>query len=164
MVGDDRAPVGQADLFAAIASGHQVDRGGGVMDDVDAWWRAGEKRPVEPLEVLAHQTAGQEVVRLDRLTRRVDRAPVAHPPVASPDGPVEQSNPVARLVRLGFERVQGELPAGVVEEEVVRLGYVIDAGAGSSRLDHVNGDINAGPQLLARGRDHALKSADAPWS
>ena len=104
-VGDDRCPIGQADLFAAIVSGDHVDCSGGVVDDVDALWRALEKRPVEPPEVLAHQPAGQEVVRLDRLTPRVDRAPVAHPPVACFDRPVVQTNPVARLVGLGLERI-----------------------------------------------------------
>ena len=164
MVDDDRAPVTQAHLFAAIAPGDQVDRGGGVMDDVDARRRAGQKRPVEPVEVLAHQAARQEVVALDRLTPRVDRAPVTHPPVASCDGPVVQTNAVAWLVGLGFERVQRELPAGVVEDEVVGLGDVVDAGAGGSRLDHVHRDVKARPKLFARGRDHTLKGADAPWS
>ena len=69
--------------------------------------RAGKERPVEPLEVLAHQAARQEVVGLDRLTRWVDRAPFAHPPVASCDSPVVQANGVARLIGLGLERVQG---------------------------------------------------------
>ena len=122
-----------------------------------------EKRPVEPLEVLAHQAAGKEMMRLDRLTRRVDHAPVTHPVVAALDGPAIQSNPVVRLVGLGLERVQRELPAGVVEKEVVGLGYVVDARSGSSRLNHVNGDVDSRLKLLACGRDHALKSADTPW-
>ena len=103
-----------------------------------------EKRPVEPLEVLAHQAAGEEMMRLDRLTRRVDHAAIAYPAVASLDGPVIQSNPVVRLVGLGLERVQRELPARVVEKQVVGLGYVVDARAGSSRLNHVNGDVDPG--------------------
>ena len=164
MVDDDCPAVGQTDLFAAVTPGEQVDRGGRVMDDVQAGWRTGEKRPVEPLEVLAHQAARQEVMWLDRLTRRVDHAPVAHPPVAARDGPVVQANRVARLVGLGLERVQRELPASVVEKQVVRLVYVVDAGAGGSRLDHVHGDVLAGREVLAGGRDHALKRADAPWS
>ena len=134
------------------------------MDDVDAAWRAGDQRPVEPLEVLAHQAARKEMVGLDRLTCRVDHAPVAHPPVASRDGPVVQTHPVTRLVVLGLERIQRELPAGVVEKEVVGLGYVVDARPRGSGLDDVNGDVNAWPKLLACGRDHALERAHAPWS
>ena len=45
--------------------------------------RASQKRAVEPLEVLAHQPARQEVVGLDRLARRIDHAPIADPAVAS---------------------------------------------------------------------------------
>ena len=103
------------------------------------------------------------MMRLDRLTCRIDHAAVVHPAVASLDGPVIQPDPVVRLVGLGLERVQRELPAGVVEKEVVGLGYVVDARAGSSRLNHVHGDVDPRSKLLARGRDHALKSADAPW-
>ena len=119
---------------------------------------------IEPPEVLAHQAAGKKVVGLDRPTRRVDHAAVAHPAVASLDGPSVQANSVERLIGLGLEWVQGELPARVVEKQVVRLGHVVDAGARGSWLDHVNGDVNARPKLLACCGDHALKSADAPWS
>jgi hypothetical protein len=116
------------------------------------------------LEVLAHETAWEEMVALDLLTARVDHTAVAYPPVALSDGPVVQTNPVARLVGLGLERVHRDLSASVVLEEVVRLGNVIHAGAGRSGLDNVHGYVNAGPKLLARGGDHTLKSAQAPWS
>jgi hypothetical protein len=116
------------------------------------------------LEVLAHETAWEEVVALDRLATRVDHTPVAYPPVALPDGPVVQTNRVARLVGLGLERVHRDLSASVVLEEVVRLGDVIHAGAGRSGLDDVDGYVNAGPKFLARGGDHTLKSAEPPWS
>ena len=162
MVHYDGSAVAQAHLFAAVAPGDQVDRGRGVMDDVNAGWRLGEKRTVEPLEVLAHQAAGQEMMGLNRLTRRVDRAPVADPAVALCNGPVVQATCVARLLGLGFERVQGELPAGVVEEEVVGLLDVVNARAGGSGLDHVHCDVKARPKLVASGRDHTLESADAP--
>ena len=36
MIDDDRPTVGEPHLFGAVASGDQVDRGGGVVDDVDA--------------------------------------------------------------------------------------------------------------------------------
>ncbi|HYB24680.1 MAG TPA: hypothetical protein VED41_12835 [Solirubrobacteraceae bacterium] len=163
MIGDDRPPVGEADLFGAIASGDEVDSRGGVMNDVNARWRADDERPVEPLEVFAHQTARQEVVSLDRLSRGVLDAAVAHPAVALRDGPVVQTNAVARLVVLGLERIQGELPAWIVEEKVVGLCHVVHARAWSSRLNHVHSDVDARLALLARRRDHALKSADAPW-
>ena len=162
VVDDDRPSVGQPHLLRAVAPGDQIDRRRRVVDDMDARWGAGDKRPVEPLEVLAHQAAGKEVVGLDRLPHPVDHATVAHPAVASLDGPLVQSNSVVRLVGLGLERVQGELPAGVVEEEVVGLGYVVDAGARGSRLDHVNGDIDGRRKLLTCCGDNALKSADAP--
>ena len=54
VVDDNRRPVGQAHLFAPIAPADQIDRGRGVMDDVDPLWCAGDQRAVEPLEVLAH--------------------------------------------------------------------------------------------------------------
>ena len=101
---------------------------------------------------------------LDRLTRRVLHAPVADPAVALGDRPVVQTDAVAGLIVLGFERVQRELPAGVVEDEVVGLAYVVDAGTRGSGLDHVHGDVNARPELLACGADHSLKGADAPRS
>ena len=100
MVDDDCSSVGQVDLFAAIAPRDQVDRGGGVMDDVDARRCAGGQRAVEPLEVLAHQAARQEVMALDRLTRRILHAPVADPAVALGDRPVVQTDAVAGLVVL----------------------------------------------------------------
>ena len=164
MVDDDRSSIGQVHLFAVVASCDHIDGGGGVMDDVYASWRAGDKRAVEPLEILAHQPARKEVVGLDRTTAWVDHAPVAHPSVPTLDRPVIQAQSVARLVGLGLERVQRELPAWVVEEEVVGLRDVVHAGARRSGLDDVHGDVNAWPKLLARGGDHALEGADAPWS
>ena len=53
---------------------------------------------------------------LDRLAGRIYRTPVADPTVAASDYPVVRPDPVARLMRLRLERVEGELPAGVVEQ------------------------------------------------
>src|ERR1051326_2479458 len=103
-------------------------------------------------------------MRLDRLTGWLDRAPIPDPPIAARDGPVVETYPVARLFILSLEGVQRELPAGVVEKEIVGLCYVVDPRTGGSGLNHVHGDVNSRPKLLARGRDHALKSADAPRS
>ena len=135
-----------------------------MMHDVHARRRASQKRAIEPLEVLAHQPARQEVVGLDRLARRIDHAPIADPAVARRDGPVIEADPVTGLVTLRLERVQGQLPAGVVQKEVVGLRDVVNARARRSRLDHVDRDVNAGWQLLARRCDHALERAGPPWS
>ena len=143
MVDDDRSAVGQSYLFAPIAPGDDVDGRRLVMDDVDVWRRAGDEAPVEPLEVLAHQAPRQEVVGLDRLARGIDLAAIPNPAVAPCDRPVVETDPVARLVVLGLERIQRELAAGVVEQQVVGLGHVVDARAGRSGLDHVHFDVNA---------------------
>jgi hypothetical protein len=97
-------------------------------------------------------------------TPRVDHAPVAYPAVASRNGPVIKPDSVARLVGLGLERVQRELPAGVVEKEVVGLRHVVDARARGARLNDVQGDVDARTQFLARSRDYTLKGADPPWA
>ena len=86
------------------------------MDDVQTRRRAGEKRTIEPLEVLAHQAARQEVTGLDRVTRRIDRTLLADPPVAPRSYPVVQTDSVAGLIGLRLERIQRELPAGIIEE------------------------------------------------
>ena len=134
------------------------------MHDVHARWRAGQQGSIEPLEVLAHQSARQEMVGLDRLARWIDHALVADPPIAPRHGPVVQPDAIAGLIILRLERVQGELPAGIVEQEIVGLRYVVYARAWRSRLDHVDGHVDAGRQVLARDCDHALEGADAPWS
>lgn len=122
------------------------------------------KGAIEPLEVFAHQSARQEVVGLDGLTSGVDHTAVADPAVAPPDGPVVQPDPIGRLVRLRLERVQRELPAGIVEEEVVRLRDVVDARARSSRLNDVDRHVNAGSQVLARECNYTFERAHSPWS
>src|SRR6185437_10227734 len=106
----------------------------------------------------------QEVVRLDRLTRGILHAAVAHPTVALADGPVVQPDAVARLVVLDLERVERELSARVVEKQVVGLAGVVNARSRRSGFDHVHGNVDARSELLARGRDHALQGADAPGS
>ena len=83
------------------------------------------------------------MVGLDRLTRRVYRAPVTYPAVALYDGPLVQTDPVGRLVELTFERVERELPTGVIEKEVIGLSYVVDAGARGPGLDHVHSNVEA---------------------
>ena len=83
VVDDDRSPVGQPHLLAAVAPGDDVDRRRWVMNDVHARRRAVDERPVEPPEVLAHQAARQEMVPLDRLARR-DRSHSARPPTGTP--------------------------------------------------------------------------------
>jgi hypothetical protein len=127
VVNDDPGAVGQPYLLAPVAPGHEIDRRGPMVNDVHIRRGAVQERVVEPLEVLAHQAARQEVMGLDRIARRIDRTPVADPPVAPLDHPVVQAEPVRGLIRLGLEGIQRELPAGVVEEQVVRLSCVVDA-------------------------------------
>ena len=164
MVDDNRSTVGQVHLLGAVAASDEIDRRRGVVNNVDPRRRAGHQRPVEPLEVLAHQAPRKEVVALDRLTRRVDHAPVVDPVIAASDRPLVQTNCVRRLVLLDLERIQGQLAAGIVEQQVVGLFHVVDARAGGSRLDDVHGDVNPGPMLLSCSRDDALQGADTPWS
>jgi hypothetical protein len=96
------------------------------------------------------------VVGLDRLARRVDHAAVVDPPIPLGNGPLVQTDPIARLVVRSRERVQRKLTAWVIEKEIVRLGHVVNARAGSSGLDDVHSDIYARPKLLAGCGDHAL--------
>ena len=100
----------------------------------------------------------------DRGSGPIDHAPVADPPVAARDRPVVEPDSVARLVGLGGERIERELPARVVEQQVVGLVDVVDAGARGPRLDHVHGDVSSRPELLTSSGDHALQRADAPRS
>ena len=116
VVHNDRVGVGQAHLLTSVAPADRIDGRRLMMHDVHIWRRAGQKRAIEPPEVLAHQTARQEVMGLDRLARRIYRTLVPDPPVARRCCPVVQAEPVAGLMRLRLKRVQGELPTGVVEE------------------------------------------------
>ena len=123
---------------------------------------SGDERTVEPLEVLAHQAAGQEMMRLDRLAGGIHLTAIAYPPVSAVAHPVVESDPVARLVALGRERIQRELATGGVEQQVVGLGHVVDPRAGRPGLDHMHFDLEPRAQALAGGRDDPLQGAGSP--
>src|SRR6185437_2400079 len=64
-------------------------------------------------------------------------------------------------VHLVGERIQRELPARVIEEQIVRLTDVVDARARHTGLDHMNLELYA-RALLSRGGHDPLQRADAP--
>src|SRR5579863_1595351 len=101
-------------------------------------------------------------MRVDGTSGRIDSAGVPDPPVAASGRPFIKPDAVARLVALRRERVKGQLPAGVVQQQVVGLRHVIDARTRSPRLDHVHCDSQIRRHTLTGGTDNAFERAESP--
>ena len=138
MVDNHRLTVSQEHFLAAVEPADEVNGRGRVMEDLNGRWRSGQQRPVEPLEVFAHDAPGQEVMGFNRFTGAIDDATVAHPPVPLRYRPVEQADRVAGLIILTGEWIKAELATRSVEQQVVGLSDVVDAGAGRPGLDHMD--------------------------
>ncbi len=144
MVRPDAAAVGQHDLLTAPGARHDVDGRGAVVDDVQGRRRGGDERLVEPLEVLGHDPARQEVVRGD-LPPVTDAAGIPVPAVSEVMRPFVETEAVAGpgmvpLVRIGVHR---QLPARVVHEQVVGLGDSVHPGTRRRRLHDMDADLRA---------------------
>lgn len=162
VVDDHDATVREPQLFGPVRSRHQINRWSAVMDDLERRRSCIDQSSVEPLQVLAHEPAGEEMVWLDRLSRGVYRAAIAHPPVPLRDDPVIQADPIGRMAGLVSKGIQRELAAGVVEQQVVGLRDVVDARSGGRRLDHADLHLEPGPESLPCRRDEPLERARTP--
>ena len=97
----------------------------------------GHQRVVEPDQVLAHQPPGQVVGGQDGVTPGADAALVTHPAVAADHRPRVQAHGVGgEGVPVGGD-VEGELTAGVVEQEEVGLLGRVNPASELSGLDHM---------------------------
>ena len=155
------APVGPALVVPGVPRGqhHVVDGEGGavveqhrlaplkrrldvdgrraVPDDLEVGRGVGHQRVVEPDQVLAHQPPGQVIGGQDGVTPGADTALVTHPAVAADHRPWMQAHGVGgEGVPVGGD-VQGELSAGVVEHQEVRLLGGVDPASELSGLDQV---------------------------
>ncbi len=156
MLDADRRAVVEQDRLAASDLGRDVGGGREVAHDLQVRGGIGEECLVEPRQVLAHQSPGQEVGGEDRLARGTDPALVADPAVPLLDGPLVQSHGVRRVLVAVGRRVERQLTTGVVEHEVVGLLHGVDPATELAGLDDVQPDGGRGPPRPAhRPLQHA---------
>jgi hypothetical protein len=103
-----------------------------VPDDLEVRRGLSHQRVVEPDQVLAHQPPGQVVGGQDGVTPGADAALVTHPAVAAVHRPLVQ----AHAVPVGGG-VEGELTAGVVEDQEVGLLGGVNPASELRGVDHV---------------------------
>ena len=84
------------------------------------------------------------------------------PPVPLRHRPVEQADRVAGLIILTGEWIKAELATRSVEQQIVGLSDVVDAGAGRPGLDHMHLDLEARRKTATSRGDNPLERADAP--
>ena len=143
MVDGEARAVVEHHRLATADLGRDVDGGGVVADDLEVRGGVGHQGVVEPGQVLAHETAGKVVGGPDRLALGADPALVPHPAEAPHDRPFVEADGVGRVLFAVRGRVEGQLPAGVVEDQVVGLAGRVDAAAQLAGLDQVHPDGGA---------------------
>ncbi len=159
MVDLDFVTVSQQDPLAPVHARDDVDRLDTVVDDLDLGGGGAYERLVEPLQVLAHQPTREVVVRRDLAPGRADHAVVADPAVTGGADPLVEPDGIGGRRSRVLPRIQGDLAARRVEDEVVGLVDGVHTRAGGARLDDVDPD---GLPLRARTGDDALEEAKPP--
>ena len=144
-----------------LPTGHRgdVDGGGVVPLHLHVGGGVGHQGLVEPHQVLPHQPTGQVVGGLDRPALGADATLVPDPPVATLDRPLEEPECIGQLFWSLRRGIQRQLPAGVIEDEIVRLTLGIDPSTEGAGLDHMHSDRGFHPA----GTSHRpLQHTDSP--
>ena len=117
VVEDDRLP---------LARRVDVDGRGVVTDHLQIGRCMGHESLVEPDQVLTHEPPGQIVGGEDR-SLRVDPAFVTAPPVALSGRPIRRARRRREVLGPIGRGIERQLPAGIVEDQVVGLAHGVDA-------------------------------------
>ena len=130
-----------------------------MADDLQVLGGVGQQRVVEPDQVLAHQPAREVVGGSDRLPLCAYPAFVPDPSEAPHHRPFVEPYRIGRVLLAVGGRIEGKLPARVVEHEVVGLAGGVHPAAELARLDEVHPD----PVVRLAGADHrSFEHAQAP--
>ncbi len=147
MVDRDLGAVVEQYGLAAPKCRRDVGDGGEVTHDLKIRRGVSDQGLVEPRQVLAHEPARKIVSRQNRLAARADLVLVADATISLLERPLVEAHGVGGVFILVGGCVQGELPARIVQDQIVGLCGGVDPAAELARFDDVHanrrGDVSS---------------------